>query len=164
MFFVSDIGVGLGFGVGTGDGAGSGCGFGNGKGTGTGIGDGAHTFRVNTIYPAPPTKNIAMMISMILCEKPLSSLLVSPEGFEPPTFWFEAKRSIQLSYGDMVFYSNTMRAVYTFCQKKSTFSSKKQPPMRRLLFICHSRSSGQARGQARSEIQYSFYRLRISSR
>ena len=26
--------------------------------------------------------------------------VVSPEGFEPPTSWFVAKRSVQLSYGD----------------------------------------------------------------
>ena len=32
-------------------------------------------------------------------QKHLSSLLVRPEGLEPPTPWFEAKYSIQLSYG-----------------------------------------------------------------
>jgi hypothetical protein len=26
-------------------------------------------------------------------------LLVRPEGLEPPAYWFEASRSIQLSYG-----------------------------------------------------------------
>ena len=28
------------------------------------------------------------------------AVVVSPEGFEPPTSWFVAKRSVQLSYGD----------------------------------------------------------------
>ena len=28
-------------------------------------------------------------------------LLVRPDGFEPPTPWFEARYSIQLSYGRM---------------------------------------------------------------
>ena len=29
----------------------------------------------------------------------VSALLARPEGLEPPAYWFEANRSIQLSYG-----------------------------------------------------------------
>jgi hypothetical protein len=33
------------------------------------------------------------------CEGPFAISLVRPERFELPTFWFVARRSIQLSYG-----------------------------------------------------------------
>ena len=29
----------------------------------------------------------------------MGELMVRPEGLEPPAYWFEASRSIQLSYG-----------------------------------------------------------------
>ncbi len=29
----------------------------------------------------------------------MGEALAGPEGFEPPTSWFEAKRSIRMSYG-----------------------------------------------------------------
>ncbi len=36
-------------------------------------------------------------------------MVVRPEGFEPPTPWFEAKCSIQLSYGRLKFEGEAHR-------------------------------------------------------
>src|SRR5690349_17115418 len=53
-------------------------------------------------------------------------ILVRPEGLEPPAYWFEASRSIQLSYGRMA-SSYHPRERPCLSKRKSSCAFPKEP-------------------------------------
>ena len=62
---------------------------------------GVPTFEVNTWFHGNPSADRSCSVRDELGCK-LMKALVRPEGLEPPAYWFEASRSIQLSYGRTV--------------------------------------------------------------
>ena len=60
-----------------------------------------------------------------LTERTLCQSIVDPEGLEPPTPWFEAKCSIQLSYGSMIVVGETTGADSSYAEVTVRFADVK---------------------------------------
>ena len=74
-------------------------------------------------------KGIPVILGFQLYQK-ICRIMVRPEGFEPPTFWFVAKHSIQLSYGRIYHMCLVYhKMIYASSVKKPEFVIFKLTPL-----------------------------------